>query len=81
MSKIFSMLLISVVRLYQLIMSPLIGKSCRHIPTCSAYCIEAIKRFGPLKGGWLTIKRVSKCNPWSASGYDPVPGLKVDDAS
>jgi putative membrane protein insertion efficiency factor len=80
-SKIFSMLLISVVRLYQLIMSPLIGKSCRHIPTCSAYCIEAIKRFGPLKGGWLTVKRVSKCNPWSTSGYDPVPGLKVDDAS
>ena len=60
---------------------PLIGKSCRHIPTCSAYCIEAIKRFGPLKGGWLTVKRVSKCNPWSTSGYDPVPGLKVDDAS
>ena len=80
MSKFLSMFLIKVIRLYQLLVSPWLGESCRHTPTCSAYSIEAIRRFGSLKGGWLTAKRISKCHPWGTSGYDPVPGVSVDDA-
>jgi len=54
-------------------LSPYIGKNCRYTPTCSNYGIEALKKYGAIKGGWLTIKRVLSCNPWGGSGYDPVP--------
>lgn len=47
--------------------------SCRYSPSCSVYGITAIKKYGPFKGGWLTIKRILSCNPWGGSGYDPVP--------
>lgn len=47
--------------------------SCRHIPTCSAYSMEAIKKYGIFKGGWLAVKRISRCHPWGTSGPDPVP--------
>ena len=59
--------------LYQRIISPWIGPKCRYTPTCSQYGIEALKKHGPIKGLWLTIKRVSSCHPWGGSGYDPVP--------
>ena len=59
--------------LYQRIISPWIGPKCRYTPTCSQYGIEALKKHGPIKGLWLTIKRVSRCHPWGGSGYDPVP--------
>ncbi len=49
------------------------GRSCRFTPTCSAYGIEAFRKHGPIKGGWLTFKRIIRCNPWGGSGYDPVP--------
>lgn len=65
--------MIGLIRLYQMTLSPLIGRSCRYTPTCSNYGIEAIRKYGPFKGGWLTIKRVLSCNPWGGSGYDPVP--------
>ena len=61
------------IRFYQLTLSGFIGHSCRHQPTCSEYGYEAIARFGLPRGGWLTAKRVAKCNPWGTSGYDPVP--------
>ncbi len=51
----------------------MLPKSCRFVPTCSDYTIEAIKKHGPLKGVWLGIKRISKCHPWGGQGYDPVP--------
>jgi putative membrane protein insertion efficiency factor len=54
-------------------LSPWLGKSCRYIPTCSNYGIEAIQKYGFFKGGWLTFKRILSCNPWGGSGYDPVP--------
>ncbi len=65
--------LILLIRIYQLTLSPFIGRNCRYTPTCSNYGIEAIKKYGALKGGWLTIKRILSCNPWGGSGYDPVP--------
>lgn len=65
--------MIGLIRLYQMTLSPLIGRSCRYTPTCSNYGIGAIRKYGPFKGGWLTIKRVLSCNPWGGSGYDPVP--------
>ena len=65
--------LILLIRIYQVTLSPFIGKSCRYIPTCSNYGIEAIQKYGIFKGGWLTFKRILSCNPWGGSGYDPVP--------
>ena len=59
--------------IYQKIISPSLMPSCRYTPTCSQYGIEAIKKYGPLKGGWLTIKRFSRCHPWGGHGHDPVP--------
>jgi putative membrane protein insertion efficiency factor len=64
---------IGVIRLYQLAISPYLPPSCRYTPTCSEYGIEALKKHGPFKGGWLTMKRIASCNPWGGSGYDPVP--------
>lgn len=66
-------LLILPIRLYQLCISPLLPPSCRFVPTCSAYAIEAISRHGALRGGWLTLRRLARCHPWGGSGYDPVP--------
>jgi len=73
MLKILNYLLIIPIKLYQILLSPLIGPSCRFTPTCSNYAIEAINKHGPLKGLWLAIKRISKCHPWGDSGHDPVP--------
>jgi|TARA_B100000123_G_scaffold58790_1_gene40992 hypothetical protein len=73
MLKILNYLLILPIKLYQILLSPLIGPSCRFTPTCSNYAIEAINRHGPFKGFWLAIKRISKCHPWGDSGHDPVP--------
>lgn len=65
--------MILLIRVYQYTLSPFIGRSCRYVPTCSNYGIQAIKKYGAIKGGWLTIKRIASCNPWGGSGYDPVP--------
>ncbi|MCY3732235.1 MAG: membrane protein insertion efficiency factor YidD [Rhodospirillaceae bacterium] len=72
-------LLIGSVRAYQVLLSPWLGRRCRHLPSCSAYAIEAIRRFGPLRGGWLAARRLGRCHPWGTSGYDPVPGASADD--
>ena len=73
MLKILNYFLIVPIKLYQILLSPLIGPSCRFNPTCSNYAIEAINKHGPIKGFWLAIKRISKCHPWGGSGHDPVP--------
>ena len=65
--------LIWLVRFYQVCISPLKPACCRFTPTCSAYAIEALRKHGPIKGLWLAIWRVLRCNPWGGSGYDPVP--------
>lgn len=66
-------LLIALVRLWQIGPSRLIGPSCRYLPTCSAYAIEAIEKHGAIRGGLLAAKRLLRCHPWGGSGYDPVP--------
>jgi len=71
--KILSWILLIPIYFYKYCISPLTPSSCRHIPTCSQYAVEALKIHGPFKGLWLTIKRISRCNPWGTSGYDPVP--------
>jgi|TARA_Y100001935_G_scaffold240896_1_gene229839 putative membrane protein insertion efficiency factor len=73
MLKVLNYFLIVPIKLYQILLSPLIGPSCRFTPTCSNYAIEAINKHGPFKGFWLAIKRISKCHPWGDSGHDPVP--------
>lgn len=64
---------IGVIKVYQFFLSPIIGRSCRHLPTCSEFGYEAIARHGLIPGGWLTFWRVLKCNPFGTSGIDPVP--------
>jgi len=64
---------ISFIRLYQIVLSPLLGSNCRHQPTCSAYGIESLKVWGAWKGLGLTLRRIVKCQPWGTSGHDPVP--------
>lgn len=68
-----ALLFLGLVRLYQLVLSPLLGPRCRFQPTCSSYAIEAITLHGGMKGGWLALKRILKCHPWGGFGYDPVP--------
>ncbi|QSE96912.1 membrane protein insertion efficiency factor YidD [Fulvivirga lutea] len=70
---VFSAILVFIIRVYQYTISPLLGANCRYTPTCSKYAVEAIQVWGPLKGGWLAIKRISSCHPWGGHGYDPVP--------
>ena len=60
-------------RAYKLTLSPLIGRQCRFLPTCSEYAADALIGHGPLRGSWLAAKRVCRCHPWGGSGYDPVP--------
>ncbi len=66
-------LLILPIRAYRLLLSPWLGHACRFQPSCSAYAIEALQTHGPLRGLWLTLHRLARCNPWGGSGYDPVP--------
>ena len=65
--------LIAFVRLYQILLSPLLGSNCRFHPTCSAYSIEAFQVHGAWRGFLLSVRRIGKCHPWGSSGYDPVP--------
>jgi putative membrane protein insertion efficiency factor len=71
--KVLVFLFLIPVRIYQYVISPIIGPSCRYTPTCSVYSVQALKKHGPFKGLWLSIKRILSCNPWGGSGYDPVP--------
>jgi uncharacterized protein len=73
MSKLIGKIFILLIRFYQYAISPYLLPSCRYVPSCSEYGAEAIKKHGPFKGGWLTLKRFLSCNPWGGSGYDPVP--------
>ncbi len=64
---------IGLIRLYQLFISPVLPRACRYTPSCSEYALEALRKHGLLKGGWLAAKRILSCNPWGGHGHDPVP--------
>ncbi|MCH5168269.1 MAG: membrane protein insertion efficiency factor YidD [Prevotellaceae bacterium] len=68
-----SQLLILPIRFYQRFISPLTPASCRFIPTCSQYAVEALHKYGLFRGSWLALCRLLRCHPWGGSGYDPVP--------
>ncbi len=76
MQKIGLHFVVGLIKLYRLLLSPLLGQNCRFEPTCSRYAEEAIHSHGVLKGSFLGIKRIVKCNPWHAGGFDPVPATK-----
>lgn len=78
-SRLLSYLIILPVRLYQILLSPLLGKNCRFNPTCSNYMLQAVKEWGPLYGIWLGLKRIVRCHPWGGFGDDPVPRKKLKD--
>ena len=75
MKRFFIML----VKGYSLLISPVLGNNCRYYPTCSSYMVQAIERFGVIRGIWLGIKRLLRCHPFHEGGYDPVPECKHDD--
>tara|TARA_B100000965_G_scaffold377590_1_gene371768 strand:+ start:424 stop:663 length:240 start_codon:yes stop_codon:yes gene_type:complete len=70
--NILTHILIKFIKGYKILISPLLGHSCRYLPTCSEYSIEALKKFGLIKGTFLSIKRILSCHPWSKGGFDPV---------
>lgn len=78
-NRIFSFLLIGLVRLYQYGISPYLPNACRYTPTCSQYMIDSIKEWGVIKGGWMGLKRIGRCHPWGGHGYDPVPKKECCD--
>ena len=68
------------IRAYQLLIAPVLGPRCRHLPSCSEYTSEAIALHGPVRGGWMGLCRIVRCNPWGTSGFDPVPGSDGADS-
>ena len=77
MRKFLTWILLGLVYLYKYAISPLTPASCRHVPTCSQYALEAIQIHGPFKGVWLALCRIARCHPWGTHGYDPVPPAKT----
>ena len=73
LNKIIIFPLLIIIKVYQLIISPILRGNCRFLPTCSEYAIESLKSHGLIKGSILTIKRIGRCHPWGGHGYDPIP--------
>lgn len=71
--------MIGMVKVYQMTLSPIVGGQCRFRPTCSQYAIEALRAFGPLRGGWMAARRIARCNPFVKGGYDPVRAAERRD--
>ena len=71
--KLIRLPFILLIKFYQYVISPAIGPKCRYTPTCSHYALEAINKYGVLKGMWLALKRIGRCHPWGGHGHDPVP--------
>ncbi|MBO4613613.1 MAG: membrane protein insertion efficiency factor YidD [Bacteroidales bacterium] len=73
--KIFAFPFILLIQIYRKLISPLLPNSCRYTPTCSEYGLQSFRKHGPIKGFFLTTRRILSCNPWGGSGYDPVPDV------
>lgn len=71
--RLLALPLIALIRVYQLVISPMTPPSCRFYPSCSAYAVTALERFGPIRGSWLAIRRLGRCHPWNPGGVDHVP--------
>jgi len=71
--RILSYPFIVLIKIYQLLISPLLGPQCRFTPSCSNYALQALQKYGLFKGFWLSVKRISRCHPWGGHGEDPVP--------
>jgi putative membrane protein insertion efficiency factor len=71
--RLLSAVLLVLIEAYRLLVSPMIGPCCRHVPSCSAYAMDAVRLHGALRGSWLAAKRVCRCHPFERGGYDPVP--------
>ncbi|MCH4157472.1 MAG: membrane protein insertion efficiency factor YidD [Acidaminococcaceae bacterium] len=72
MKNFVQLILVGGIRFYQIFISPLHRPCCRYYPTCSQYALEAVRKYGPFKGGWMAVKRICRCHPWHKGGYDPV---------
>ena len=72
-TKSITLIIVGIIKFYQFVISPVIGPSCRHYPTCSNYTIESLKTHGVLRGLYLSVRRIWKCRPGGSHGYDPVP--------
>ncbi|MCB1959260.1 MAG: membrane protein insertion efficiency factor YidD [Rhodocyclaceae bacterium] len=66
-------LLLALLKAYRYAISPMLGNNCRFVPSCSQYAVDALERHGTLRGGWLSLRRVTRCHPWCDGGHDPVP--------
>jgi len=73
MSRFLIWIFILLIRIYKGVISPMFPARCRYTPTCSEFALRAIQKHGPLKGSWLTLKRIGSCHPWGGHGHDPVP--------
>ncbi len=73
MSQLASWFVFGLVRFYQVGISPFTPVSCRYLPTCSEYALDAVRVYGPWRGAWLALRRIARCHPWGGHGYDPVP--------
>lgn len=72
-SKLITGIFLFLIKAYKTLLSPILPPSCRYLPTCSEYSSQAIIKYGPLRGGWLALKRIARCHPWGGHGHDPVP--------
>jgi putative membrane protein insertion efficiency factor len=72
-ASLVARILVAPIRFYQRFISPALPASCRYYPTCSAYAVESLQVHGALRGSWLSVRRVARCHPWHAGGFDPVP--------
>ncbi|HXS17164.1 MAG TPA: membrane protein insertion efficiency factor YidD [Polyangiaceae bacterium] len=80
-TRLFTLLLIGLIRVYQWTLSPLLGPACRFEPSCSHYAVACLSTFGPMRGSWLAVKRIARCHPYHPGGYDPPPNAGTSSPS